>query len=181
MTGRLASLRDRPIAEHERRTAMVTVVALLAATALGLAFSQPGGESGSASGREVHNVVGGARLARGASGAATTTAPLIPAVRAAAERFMAGYLSYVYGHTPASRVQGASASFSRSLEADPRRVPPGVRALKARVVALRSAPAPVGLVGVSALINDGGLVDYPIGLLLSSKDGRLLVTGLAGE
>jgi hypothetical protein len=42
MTAWLTSLRDRPIAESERRTAMAAVVVLLTATALLLALTRPG-------------------------------------------------------------------------------------------------------------------------------------------
>jgi hypothetical protein len=33
---------------------------------------------------------------------------------------------------------------------------------------------------VSAVVNDGGLIDYSVGLVLASEGGRLLVTGLDG-
>jgi hypothetical protein len=33
---------------------------------------------------------------------------------------------------------------------------------------------------VSAVVNDGSLVNYPIGLLLASRGGRLLVTEVGG-
>ena len=55
-----------------------------------------------------------------------------------------------------------------------------MRARRPRVVALRSTPAPSGLLRVSAVVNDGGLVDYSIGLLLAAHGGRLLVSGLEG-
>jgi hypothetical protein len=55
-----------------------------------------------------------------------------------------------------------------------------MRARRPRVVALHSTPASSGLLRVSAVINDGGLVDYSIGLLLVAQDGRLLVSGLEG-
>jgi hypothetical protein len=179
MTAWLASLRDRPIAEHERRTAMATVAVLLAATALLLAFTQPARRAALAT-RGSRGAVSGAP-ARAMPNAAITPAPLTPVVERAAERFLAGYLSYVYGHATAGGVKDASSSLTRSLQSDPPRVPPSVRALKARVVALHPAPAPAGLTGVTAVINDGGLVDYPIGLLLAADGGRSLVTGLAGE
>ena len=55
-----------------------------------------------------------------------------------------------------------------------------MRSRQARLVSLHTTPAPSGLVGVSAVVTDGGLVDYPIGLLLAPRDGRLLVSGLEG-
>jgi hypothetical protein len=47
-----------------------------------------------------------------------------------------------------------------------------------RVVELDGAPAPSGEIGVSAVVNDGGLIDYTLGLTLTPQDGRLLVTAL---
>jgi hypothetical protein len=56
-----------------------------------------------------------------------------------------------------------------------------MRARHPRVVALHAVKAPAGVIEVTAVINDGGLVDYPIALLLSQRGSRLLVTGLGGE
>jgi hypothetical protein len=33
---------------------------------------------------------------------------------------------------------------------------------------------------VAATVNDGGIVDYRVGVLLAREHGRLLVTGLVG-
>ena len=55
-----------------------------------------------------------------------------------------------------------------------------MRARRPHVLALRSTPARSGLLRVSAVVNDGGLVDYSIGLLLAAHGGRLLVSGLEG-
>lgn len=168
--------RDRPIAEHERRTALATAAVLLTATAVLLALTAPGAH-------QQHTVrtsqVRNAPALQTPAGE-TTTAPLTPVVEEAANRFLGGYLSYLYGHAPATQVKGATARFTRSLEAHPPRVPPGIRARAPRVVALHITRAPRGLVGVTALVNDGGLVNYPIGLLLEPQGGQLLVSGLAG-
>ena len=37
-----------------------------------------------------------------------------------------------------------------------------MRARRPRIVALHLVDAPAGALGVTAIINDGGLVDYPI-------------------
>jgi hypothetical protein len=55
-----------------------------------------------------------------------------------------------------------------------------MRSREARLVSLHTTQAPAGLLAVSALVTDGGLVDYPIGLLLAPRGGRLLVSGLNG-
>ena len=54
-----------------------------------------------------------------------------------------------------------------------------MRARRPHVVALHTS-ASSGLLRVSAVVNDGGLVDYSIGLLLAAHGGRLLVSGLEG-
>jgi hypothetical protein len=180
MTGWLTSLRDRPIAESERGAAMATVTVLLIAVAILLVLSQPGGRSRRTSRRHAAPSVVQSAPASRAGASESVTAALTPTVARAADMFLAGYLGYLYGHAPASRVKGAAAALVRSLQADPPRVSPAMRTRQARVLVLHTIPAPSGLVGVSALVNDGGLVDYSIGLLLVAHGGRLLVSGLEG-
>jgi hypothetical protein len=172
--------RDRPIAEGERRAAMAAVVVLLTATALLLALTRPGRRPQPTTAHPSPGLVGRASAAQ-ASAREPTTGPLTPALARAATLFLAGYLGYLYGHTPARQVKGATAALLRSLEAHPPRVSTSMRSRAPRLLSLHSAPAPSGLVGVSALVNDGGLIDYPIGLVLAPHGGRLLVTGLDGE
>jgi hypothetical protein len=182
MTGWLTSLRDRPIADGERGAAMATVTVLLIAAAILLVLSQPGGQSGRRAWRHPEpSVVHSAPSSR-ARASENVTVSLAPGVARATDLFLAGYLGYLYGHTPASQVEGATTALVRSLQANPPRVSPAMRTRQARVLALHTIPAPSsGLVGVSALVSDGGLVDYSIGLLLEEHSGRLLVTGLEGE
>lgn len=182
MTRWLTSLRDRPIAESERGAAMASVTVLLIAAAILLVLSQPGDQSRRTSRRHPAPSVVASALAPRARASENVTVVLTPGVARAADLFLTGYLGYLYGHTPASQVKGATTTLVRSLGADPPRVSPAMRTRQARVLALHTIPAPSsGLVGVSALVNDGGLVDYSIGLLLEDHAGRLLVTGLEGE
>jgi hypothetical protein len=182
MTTWLTSLRDRPIAESERTAAMATVMVLLIATAILLALIQPGGPPRRTLQRHPAASIAQSAPSLPARAPEGVTATLTPRVARAADLFLDGYLGYLYGHTPASQVKGATTTLARSLQANPPRVPPVMRAREAHVLALHTVPAPSGLVGVSALVNDGGLVDYQIGLLLlASGDGRLLVSGLEGS
>jgi hypothetical protein len=87
--------------------------------------------------------------------------PFAPGLARTADLFLAGYLRYLYGHGTASQVQDATPSLPR-------------------VLLLHSEPASSGLLGISAVVNDGGLVDYSIDLLITRRDGRLLVTGIEG-
>jgi hypothetical protein len=179
MTGWLTSLRDRPIAESERRTAMAAVAVLLAATALLLALTRPAGQRQRTTERPSPSPARSASAVH-AHAPETSTAPLTPRIARAADLFLAGYLAYLYGHTPASQIKDATAALLHSLEAHPPRVSPGMRSREARLVSLHTTQAPSGLLGVSALVTDGGLVDYPIGLLLAPRGGRPLVSGLDG-
>lgn len=173
-------LRDRPIAEHERRAAMATVAVLLTASAILLAITRPAGQA-----RHPAPRIAAAPLARASrpptpTGGAKPAATVAPMVARAARKFLVGYLAYLYGHGLASAVRGATRALSRSLRAHAPRVSPGMRARSPRVVSLHAVSAPVGLVGVSVLVNDGELVSYPVGLLIASEDGRLLVSGVEG-
>ena len=180
MTAWLTSLRDRPIAESERAAAMTTVTVLLLAAAILLALSRPSSEPRPTSPRHPGPSVAQRTPIRPAQTPESSTAPLTPLVVRAADLFLAGYLGYIYGHAPASAIGGATPALLESLRSSPPRVSPGMRARWARVLTLHTIPAPLGQVGVSAVVNDGGLVDYSIGLLLASHDGRLLVSGLEG-
>lgn len=182
MTTWLTSLRERPIAESERNAAMATVTVLLVAAAILLALTQPADPSRRTSRRHPAPSILQSAPSLPARAPENETAKLTPRVARAADLFLDGYLDYLYGHTLASRVKGATPTLARSLQADPPRVSPVMRAREAHVLALRAVPAPSGLVGVSAIVNDGGLVDYQIGLLLlAPHDGRLLVSGLEGS
>ncbi len=170
--GWMRSQRDRPIAEHERRAAMAVVVVLLGAVALLFTLTQPASQA--------RRVTGRVEQAAPGAPAASDPGALTLEARETAERFLAGYLGYAYGHNTPSRIKGASPSLIRSLESQPPRVPPAARARRPRVISLRATAAPAGEVAVSAMVNDGGLIDYTIGLTLTRQGGRLLVTGLDG-
>ena len=186
MTAWLAALRDRPIAERERRQALLAVAALLIATTTLLALTSPRQNpphrthaadipAHASVSQPVSHDAGTARTIPEESTIATATA------LGAARAFMEGYLAYLYGHAHASTVRDATQALVLSLEAHPPRVSLDMRARQPRVLALHPTPAPSGQVAVEAVVNDGGLEDYPVGLLLARRDGRLLVTGLESE
>jgi hypothetical protein len=174
----LTSLCDRPIAGSERATAMVTVTVLMVAAAILLTLSQPHGQSRQSSSlRSVPRIVQGTSASRVRISEESTTL-LTSRVARAADLFLTGYLGYLYGHAPVAAIEGATPALLRSLRAQPARMSPGMLGRRPRVVALRSSPATAGLLGVSALVNDGGVVDYSIGLHLALHRGRLLVSAL---
>jgi hypothetical protein len=179
MTAWLTTLRDRPIAESERATAMATVTVLLLAAAILLALSRPHDQPRRSSRPHSAPSIAQRTPTRPAQTPESSTAPLTPLVTRAADLFLAGYLGYIYGHAPASAIGGATPALLESLRSSPPRVSPGMRVRWPHVVALHTS-ASSGLLRVSAIVNDGGLVDYSIGLLLAAHDDRLLVSGLEG-
>jgi hypothetical protein len=165
--------RDRPIAEHERRTAMAAVVVILGAVTVLLALTQPASQA--------HYRARSTPLNPPPAAAESHTSASAPEAKPTAERFLAGYLGYVYGHTPAGQIEDATPALIRFLQTHPPRVPPAAQARRPRVLSLHLAAAgSAGEVTVSAVVNDGGLIDYSVGLVLASEGGRLLVTGLEG-
>src|SRR5450756_52794 len=135
MTAWLISLRDRPIAESERHAAMAAVAVLLAATALLLALTRPDGQPRRTTERPSRSLARSVPVIH-AQALQTSTAPLAPAVARTARLFLAGYLAYLYGHTPASQIKGATPELLRSLEAHPPRVSPGMRSRDPRLLSI---------------------------------------------
>lgn len=182
MTGWLLSLRDRPITEPHRRGALATVTVLLACATALLILTRPAAHQ-----PITHTGVAAAKTSRSdPPGPARTPASsddaLPPVAVRVSKGFLRGYLAYLYGHGTGEQVTDASETLVRSLQANVPRVSPAMRERTPRVLSLQSTPAPSpDEVGVSALIGDGGLVSYRIGLLLQIQDGRLLVNALNGD
>lgn len=179
MTAWLTSLRDRPIAARERRTALAVFAVLLAASAVLLAATRPAWQHDPAQ-RQLGASAGSASRPPAPASRAANTTRVAPVLARVAHGFLAGYLAYLYGHAPARAVRDAAPALLRSLRAHPPLVSPATRARHPRVLSLHPAPAPVGRIGVSALVGDGELASYPVRLLLTSEDGRLLVSAVEG-
>ncbi len=167
---------DRPIAGREGRTATVCGLLLLLAAA-GLVLTRPSPlhcrrrqRSGPHPG--VH-----------ASGrvAQRWTPAIAAATRSTAETFLAGYLAYLYGQAPASAVKDATEAFVDALEHEPLRVPPGIRALHPRIVSVIVSPQAPGRAIAAAVVSDGEVVHYPIGLILTQTREALARQRTAGQ
>lgn len=171
MIGHLGSLASRPIGERERHALLAVVVTLLACAAVLLAASRPATPHEPAAPRATTPLKRAAPVARPTG----NTARVAPVVARVARRFLTGYLAYLYGHGRAWAITGATPSLERSLRAQVPLVSPAMRRRYPRVLSLRPIPAPAGMVGVSALIGDGELASYMVGLLLAREHGRLLV------
>ncbi len=177
---RIRQLRDRPIAERERRTALATVAVLLAASTIVLAATRPTAQPRHLPPRKPAASPASASRLSTPSDHATPSVSVAPVAARTARGFLVGYLAYLYGRAPATAVRDATPVLLRSLRAHPPLVSPAMRARHPRVLSLHTTPVPAGLVGVSALVNDGELTSYPVGVLLTPRKGGLLVSAVEG-
>jgi hypothetical protein len=160
--------RDRPISTGDRRIAF-TLIAVAATVGTLLLTTVPGGPSQRAA--TPHHTSARPEAPTPAEPVASTAAE-----ERAAREFLHGYLAYIYGRARAGEVRGATSAFTHALLARPSRVPPSMRARRPRIVSVHLA----GTLGVTAIINDGGLIDYPLTLHFVPRGHRLLISGLAG-
>jgi hypothetical protein len=180
MSARLTVLRERPIADSERPIALVVGATLLLAATVALLITRPSSQHPAR--RPDPPAIAAASpayLPKPPQDPTSQQPP--PAATRIAREFLAGYLAYLYGHAPARRVSDASASLRRSLEAREPRISPAIRARRPRVVSLSITASGGATFIATALIGDGGVADYPVGVLLVQRRGRLLVGGLEGE
>ncbi len=171
MTSRFTALRDRPIPDDQRRAALTASTALLVIATVLLALTRP---TPHAPARTALSRVSTAAAPSTLAPSATLSLEAVAVGRA----FLAGYLAYSYGRAPARGIVDATRPLIRSLEAHPPRQTPGMRTSGPRVLELHTAPAGPGMLSVRALVNDGGLIDYTLGLVLQAHGGRLLVSAL---
>jgi hypothetical protein len=164
-------LRDRPIADHERRGAMSAAIVLLSVVAVALVLTGPASRANDTQHAADHTAGPRALQSIGEQQADRDYEE-----RRVCRRFLAGYLSYLYGHGEASQITDASSSLIASLREHPPRVPPALRASHPRVLSVQPVPAPTGQAQVTAVINDGGLIDYTIELRVALERGRMLVS-----
>lgn len=161
---------DRPLAERERTTALVLVVGMLVCLALLLALTKPASTNSQPTPHKRYP-------------APSTTSPLTRQAHRTASQFLTSYLAYIYGHASANTIRGADRSLIHALEstAPALRITPTIRARHPHVLSLhRAAAGSPGETGVSALVNDGGLIDYTIELHLKTDGSQLLVSSLEG-
>jgi hypothetical protein len=185
MSGWLIRLRDRPIADHERRQAFIASTVLLALTVGLLALTTPTASTTTHAGRRTlaarPSVEKAPLPSPSVAGDGSSTPGLVSqSVEGVARRFLTGYLAYLYGHSGVAGIRDASGNLDRSLGKHPPRVSLTMRTRHPHVVSLASVTAPDGAMDVSAVIDDGGIADYTIDLLVSRDGGRLLVTGIGG-
>jgi hypothetical protein len=164
VTRRLGSLRDRLVSVDERRAAVLAVLAMaLSAVALLGVTHDPA-----------------SRPAQPHAAAPVSPAPPPPvtvgAALSVAHGFLSGYLAYAYRGAPAGKVSDATRALMASLADHPPRVLPTQQSTP-RVIELHLS----GPLTVTAVLNDGGIVNYTIGLALTRLDGRRVVARVESE
>ena len=162
---------DRPIGERERRAAFTAISVVLIAAALLLART--------GTGVPASQRVREPRAAASTPGPVQTATPPADALRAA-RTFLGGYLAFAYGRGPASAVKDTTSRLAAALSARARMVPPAMRRLHPRLLALRVTSSTGGAIVITGLVKDGEVVAYRIKVLLAARGGRYLVSGLAG-
>jgi hypothetical protein len=163
---RLGALADRRIADRDRRPAFRYAALLLIAAAIVLLLL-PDGEPPSIS------------PLRG-SPAARYRAPDPPPAPAsgpvaAARRFLAGFLPFLYGQGSSDMIRAAAPALADRIARSRLRVPPAALDRHPRVTQLESRRLGKGRVSIEVRIEDGGVASYPIALTLARHDGRWLV------
>jgi hypothetical protein len=168
--GWLTPLRDRPSSERERRTATTAVFAGIVVAVLLLAVSR--GEPSTPAATHTRSTTMSAVHSEPARDLGARSAVEV------ARRFLAGYLAYAYGRVPAAKVPDAAQALIASLEHYPSRVTVARQPRVPRVEQLVVTFAQSGQPAVNAVLNDGGIVNYTLELVLARADGRLIVSTL---
>lgn len=103
-------------------------------------------------------------------------------LRRTAERFLHGYLPYLYGQAPLRTVKAAAPALRRRLAHQRLRVPRAARRRRPRLRALRlGAFVPDARAWrVRASVADGDVI-FPIELVIATRDGRLVVIQTGSE
>jgi len=106
-----------------------------------------------------------------------STAALLQA-RRLAERFLAGYVQFVYGRGSAPAVQGVTPSLRRQLLRGWAQLTPAERQLRPHFVSLQMVGTMPALVVATAVIADGGVATYRLRFTLQRAAGRWAVSGI---
>jgi hypothetical protein len=171
MNRRIASLRARPVTEEERHASVLAVLACLATLALVLWLTQSASRPSAAASTRATT----ARTTPTAGAAALDVSP--QGTVNVARRFLRGYLAYSYRGLPGKNVLGGTPELVRSLGEHPPR--PVARALSLpRIVAVDLASTSSGQFVANAIVNNGGIVNFTVGLLIARRGRRFLVTGV---
>lgn len=101
--------------------------------------------------------------------------------RASGRAFLRGYLPFLYGRAPASRVTEVSPAIRAAISRGQARPTPEQRRRRPRIVQLVAVGQGPGSVIVTARIDDGGVAAYPVTFTLSRRSGAWIVTDLGND
>jgi hypothetical protein len=169
----LASLRGRQVTGRERQTATSAVFVCIIVATLLLAIAQVRTSVPASTGaqaprpRVTHAVPEESALATQR------------AVTRIARGFLRGYLAYLYLVLPGREVIDGTPELVRSLGEHPPR--PVARALSLpRIVAVDLTSTTSGQFVANAIVNNGGIVNFTVRLLLARRGRRFLVVRVEG-
>jgi hypothetical protein len=122
-------------------------------------------------GREVQPPAAGAVLPSARAGGWTHAD-----ARQVGEAFLRAYVGYVYGRRSGNELAGASPRVRRTLRRV--RVPPARAARTPSIVGFHGLTGPHSTVRVTAMIDDGDLVAYPLTAVVDRHGPVWVVTGV---
>jgi hypothetical protein len=110
-------------------------------------------------------------------------APPVPAAQLrrahdAAERFLGTYVPFAYGRAGALGMSSLTPVLGRRLARDLAQVTPVERRRRPRVVSLRVVGMTPGFVVATAIVDDGGIVAYPLRFTVQASAGRWAVSSV---
>jgi hypothetical protein len=116
--------------------------------------------------------------------AAPRAAPRVRAragAREAGQRFLRGYVAFLYGRRDANELEGASADLRRSLRRARVRVSPARGARTPTIIDLRAVAQAPTVVQVTATVDDGDLAAYLVTAFVERRAGCWLVTHVGDD
>jgi hypothetical protein len=96
----------------------------------------------------------------------------------AAERFLATYLPFAYGRARAVEVKAVTPALAHQLASERAQITPVERRRRPRVVSLRVVGMTPGFALATAMVDDRGIVAYPLRFTLQERAGRWAVASV---
>ena len=103
------------------------------------------------------------------------------AARRVGERFLNGYVAFLYGRGSVDEIEGATRELGRVLRRARVRVPPARAARSPRILGLQSTEQSPATVVVTVIVDDGDLAAYPVTALVERRAGSWRVIRLADD
>jgi len=112
--------------------------------------------------------------------APVTAAQLVQA-RGVGERFLAGYLPFIYGRARAASVSAVTSGLRGELLRDRAQVTPVEARRHPRVISLQVIGKAAGVVLATAMVEDGGVTTYALRFTLERRAAGWVVSRVAGS